>query len=83
MGAYPSKILEDFQPNQNSSYEYSIYEWQHTKPKNVQYYTGERFFKIPRHLYPDQFQRGIIYGYSYLPQYHYATFLQDDEEEDE
>ena len=83
MGAYNSKLLLDFQPNQNESIEYNIHSWMHTKPKNVQYYTGERFFKIPRHFYPDQFQRGLIYGYTYVPQYHYTTFLQDDEDCDE
>ena len=84
MGAYQStRILQDFQPNQNESFEYNLHSWMHTKPKNVQYYTGERFFKISRSLYPDQYERGVLYGYSYLPQYNYTNFLQDDEDCDE
>ena len=83
MGAYPSKLVEDFQPHSNSSYEYNLHEWQYTKPKNWDYYNGKRFFKISRSLYPDQYERGVLYGYSYLPQYHYTTFLQDDEDCDE
>jgi hypothetical protein len=80
MGQYNSKYeLQDFQTNQNQSEEYNLYEWQHTKPKNVQYYTGERFFKIPRHFYPDQFQRGLIYGYTYIPQYHYTNYIDEED----
>ena len=82
MGAYQSKLVEDFQPNQNESFEYNIHTWMKTKPKNVQYYTGERFFKISRSLYPNEFQRGLIYGYSYLPQYHYTNYIEDDNSED-
>jgi dipeptidase len=84
MGAYQStRILQDFQPNQNESFEYNIHTWMNTKPKNWDYYNGTRFFKISRSLYPDQYERGVLYGYSYLPQYHYTTFLQDDGDEDE
>jgi len=82
MGAYNSRLLLDFQPNQNESFEYNIHAWEKTKPKNVQYYTGERFFKISRSLYPEQYQRGVLYGYSYLPQYHYANFIQDDDDDE-
>ena len=82
MGAYNSKLLVDFQPNSNSSFEYNLHKWEKTKPKNLEYYTGKRFFKISRSLYPQQFERGYLYGYSYLPQYHYTNYIDDDNSED-
>ena len=53
MGAYNSKLLLDFQPHSNSSYEYNLHAWEKTKPKNWDYYNGKRFFKISRSLYPN------------------------------
>ena len=65
MGAYNSKLLLDFPPNQNESFEYNLHSWEHTKPKNVQYYTGERFFKIPRHNIIIQHYHNIIIQHFY------------------
>jgi hypothetical protein len=80
MGSYNS--VEDFQPNENQSMEYSLHIWNKQAPKNWDYYTGTRFFKISRSLYPDQYERGVIYSYSYLPQYHYSNFIQEDDEDE-
>jgi len=40
-----------------------ITEWDAVKPKNYEYYSGERFVRIPRHLYP-QYTKGYLYGYN-------------------
>lgn len=82
MGAYNSKLVEDYQTHSNESFEYNLYSWEHTKPKNWDYYNGKRFFKISRSLYPNEFERGLIYGYTYVPQYHYTTFLQEEEDDE-
>ncbi len=49
----------DYAENRQFSKKQNIKEWQilrwHTiltPPKNSKYYDGTRFFKVPRHLYP-------------------------------
>jgi len=63
MGTQTSKLhLEEWAVNRNSSETLGITEWDALKPKNFEYYAGQRFCRIPRHLYP-QYQRGFIHGY--------------------
>lgn len=38
-------------------------EWDDISGKNFKYYSGERFFKISRRYYTNDFQRGYIFGY--------------------
>lgn len=58
MGAYQSApLLQDFAPTGTGH-----------KPKNSEYYSGKRFVKVPRFLYP-QYTRGFLYGYTIDPNY--------------
>ena len=52
----------DYSTNRQFSEEHNINEWQEIPPKNSNYYDGTRFFKVPRHLYP-QYTKGYMYGY--------------------
>ncbi len=52
----------DYSENRQFSKEHNINEWHTIPPKNSKYYDGTRFFKVPRHLYP-QYTRGFMYGY--------------------
>ena len=56
--------LIDFQINRANSKRFGLY---FSKPKNAAYYTGERFFVVPYHLYPKQYTRGYLYGYYESP----------------
>ncbi len=81
MGAYHSKLLlEDFAPVRNESKEHKITEWDTNPPKNLNYYNGQRFFKVSRDLYP-QYTRGWLFGYSIDPDY-YKNILYENESED-
>jgi len=69
MGTTSSKpVLEGWRENRNQSQEMGITEWDAVKPKNYEYYSGERFVRIPRHLYP-QYTKGYLYGYTEDPNY--------------
>ena len=37
--------------------------WDFIPPKNIEYYSGERFFKVSRSLYTNNYTKGYIYGY--------------------
>ena len=64
MGASQSRFeVLDCAENRNLSIEHKISEWTVFPPKNSEYYDGTRFFKVPRHLYP-QYTKGIFYGYN-------------------
>tara|TARA_R110000782_G_C14471806_1_gene374781 strand:- start:56 stop:241 length:186 start_codon:yes stop_codon:yes gene_type:complete len=53
MGASSSRFLVlDYAENRNHSTEHNINEWEAIPPKNDGYYSGERFFTVPLHLYP-------------------------------
>jgi len=54
MGQKESKnyIMEDDEETSNRRY-----------PKNIEYYSGQRYFKISRKLYTNDYTRGYIYGY--------------------
>lgn len=52
----------DYSANRQFSEQHKINEWQEIPPKNSKYYDGTRFFKVPRHLYP-QYTKGYMYGY--------------------
>lgn len=64
MGQYNSVIdIQDGRLHRlqyNKDFEMSA--WNTYAPKNKKYYSGERFFKVSRNLYP-QYTRGYIYGY--------------------
>tara|TARA_Y100001963_G_scaffold103375_1_gene142276 strand:+ start:1104 stop:1355 length:252 start_codon:yes stop_codon:yes gene_type:complete len=56
-------IMEDAMPHQFSYNRcLKLSAWDYHNPKNFDYYSGERFCKISRSLYP-QYTRGYIYGY--------------------
>ena len=57
-----SDKLEEYQFNRNLSDINTITEYDDIGEKNFSYYTGKRYFKISRKLYP-QYTRGYIYGY--------------------
>jgi hypothetical protein len=42
-----------------------ISEWDdvYDRPKNTEYYAGDRTTKIPLELYPNTYKHGYIYGY--------------------
>ena len=42
--------------------ELKISGWDTYPSKNIDYYKGERYFKVSRSLYP-QYTRGYLYGY--------------------
>ena len=64
MGQQNTKLcLEDAMPHQFEwNRRLKLSAWDYHNPKNFDYYTGERFFKISRRFYP-QYTRGYIYGY--------------------
>jgi len=47
--------------------------------KNARYYDGTRFFRVPRHMYP-QYTRGYFYGYYESVEYYknYITQYNND-----
>jgi len=85
MGAYQSQdILEDFAAVRNESKEHKITEWDTNPPKNLNYYNGQRFFKVSRDLYP-QYKKGWLYplfGYSIDPDYYKNILYSTDESEE-
>ena len=80
MGSYNSRYeLEDFEPHSNQSYEYNLHAWEHTKPKNFDYYFNRQTTKISRKYYP-QYEKGLIYGYN--NKVHYTNFIDEYNNED-
>ncbi len=74
----------DYAENRQFSKKQNIKEWQilrwHTiltPPKNSKYYDGTRFFKVPRHMYP-QYTKGYIYGYYESVEYYKNYITQYD-----
>ena len=63
MGSTESSMtVVDYSPNSNFSEKHNISAWTKFKPKNDDYYKGNRFCKISRSLYP-QYTRGYLWGY--------------------
>ena len=85
MGTTSSKyILEDFSPVRNESTQHKLTEWDKNPPKNLEYYSGQRFFSISRKHYP-QYTQGWLYpllGYTIDPNY-YKNILYSSEESEE
>lgn len=80
MGQVRSQLyLEDFAAVRNESKQHKITEWDTNPPKNLNYYNGQRFFKVSRDLYP-QYKRGWIFGYTIDPDY-YKNILYDESED--
>lgn len=80
MGTTPSKAFEviDWSPNRNFSKEHRINEWYDQEPKNAEYYSGERFFKVSRNLYPD-YTKGWLYGYNEDTSYWHRVLTCDED----
>ncbi len=74
-------LLEDFAAVRNESKQHRITEWDTNPPKNLNYYSGQRFFKISRELYP-QYTRGWLYGYTIDPNYYKNILYSEDESEE-
>ena len=70
--------------NKNNFYLYTFDTYQSTK--NVDYYcSNKRFTKISRKLYPNDYERGLIFGYTEKPNpidfnRHYTHYIEDEEE---
>ena len=70
--------------NKNNFYLYTFDTYQSTK--NVDYYfSNKRFTKISRKLYPNDYERGLIFGYTEKPNpidfnRHYTQYIEDEEE---
>lgn len=63
MGATETKaMVQDFALNDSE-----------TRPKNWQYYNGERFFRVGRSQYP-QYKHGYLFGY-YLDDTYFQRIL--------
>jgi len=66
-------------------YEFDTYQ----STKNVDYYfSNKRFTKISRKLYPNDYERGIIYGYTEKPNpidfnRHYTHYIEEEKEDEE
>ena len=76
MGSASSKYeLHDWSHDRNVSVEHRISAWEDLGTKNIEYYSGDRFFKVSRSLYPS-YTRGWIYGYDENPAYWYDLFQQ-------
>jgi len=60
------QAVSKFEAGQPHQFEYNeklkLSAWDTYYPKNKDYYSGERFFKVSRKHYP-QYERGYIYGY--------------------
>ena len=73
--------------NKNNFYLYTFDTYQSTK--NVDYYfTNKRFTKISRRLYPNDYERGLIYGYIEKPNpidfgRHYTHYIEEEKEDEE
>jgi hypothetical protein len=65
MGAIESKtMVEEFSAEREMSKEYDITQWNsvYDKPKNYEYYAGERMTVIPAYFYPECV-RGYLWGH--------------------
>jgi len=71
----------DWSVNRNQSDEHRISAWAELEPKNVDYYSGKRFFKVSRKHYPG-YTPGYWYGYdeSSLADYWFDTLSPAQEE---
>lgn len=70
MGGIESRLmLEEFAPVRNESKEHKITPTDNIPPKNLDYYSGKRFFKTSRGMYPE-YVRGWFFGYSIDPDYY-------------
>ncbi len=73
--------------NKNNFYLYTFDTYQSTK--NVDYYfTNKRFTKISRRLYPNDYERGLLYGYTEKPNpidfnRHYTHYIEEEKEDEE
>jgi len=67
--------------NNNNFYLYTFDTYQSTK--NIDFYfSNKRFTKISRKLYPNDYERGLIYGYTEKqnPIDKYTHYIEDEEE---
>lgn len=71
MGQYPSTFTDAtegkrIEAGQLHNFDYNeklkLSAWDTHPPKNNEYYSGDRFFKVSRKHYP-QYTRGYLYGY--------------------
>ena len=66
MGAEVSRLETDINAyNRNFSEEHKISAWVGMPPKNAEYYSGDRFFKIGKDKYRC-YEKGWIYGHNYV-----------------
>lgn len=63
MGSNPSlPSVTEVGYNRNFSVQHGVSEWTKFEPKNSDYYSGVRSFKVSRSLYP-HYKRGWMWGY--------------------
>jgi len=62
MGQIPSSYEDGQLHHFDYNNKLKLSAWDIYYPKNKDYYSGDRFFKVSRRHYP-QYERGLIYGY--------------------